>query len=81
MQLADDLERGRRRDRAGVVDGGVAELADQVQLLRDARPGPRLERRVIDPGGEIVAVGESQPQHLVEVADQFLDRPPTVEAG
>ena len=79
-QLAQHLQRGLRRDRPVLVDGGVADLADQVQLLRDPDADLGLEAGVVDPGREVVLVGRRQSQDVVEVADELLDRPAAVEA-
>lgn len=40
----------------------------------------RLERSAADLRGEVVAVREGQHQDVVEVADELLDHPATVEA-
>ena len=55
-QLAQHLQRGLRLDRAALVGGGVADPADQVELLRDPDADLGLERRVVDPCREVVLV-------------------------
>ncbi len=79
VQLAQHIQGCSRWDRPGLVDGEVAELADQVELVGDAHPNEVLEGRVADPRREIVAVGEGKTGHVVEMLDHALDGPAAIE--
>jgi len=79
-ELAQHLQRRLVLDRFAFVRGGISDPADQVELLRDAVADLRLEGCVADPSCQIVLVWRRQLRHVVEVPDQLLDRPTTVEA-
>nr|WP_130504190.1 HNH endonuclease signature motif containing protein [Blastococcus saxobsidens] len=63
------------------MDGGVAELADQRELVRDAERDLAGEGGIRDACGDVVAVRDRQPVDGVDVGDELLDRSAGVEAG
>ena len=55
-QLTQHRERSVGRDGLGLVDGGIAQFADQVELGVDAVAGDVLEAGVVGPSREIVLI-------------------------
>ena len=81
VELVESFDGGIGIDRGVFVNCGVAEVANEVELLVDDMARHRFEFRVIDAGAEVIPIGCGNIEHGVEVRDKLFDAAASINAG
>ena len=79
VQVAHNLNCRGARNRLGVVDCRISNLADQVQFLNDPIAHSGAEFGIVNPSRQVIRVWFRNPHDFVEVPEQQLNGTPSME--